>query len=1091
MIDFDNKIDKRDFKKIGIICQNEEFLSVFVNSLKNKNIVVVTNTLFEANNVFESLTNYNKETLFFPTDDFFFEDAFAASPELEITRIETLNKIVKSKNNVVVTNLMGLIRFLPTKDNWNKSEISLNVGDSINKKDLISKLISNGYNYETLVKKTGDLADRGLIIDIFPCLSDNPIRIELWDDIIDSIRTFDVDSQRSYENLDKVTILPISEFISDTKEVERKQKNLIMYEKVSSLIDYMDDCLLIFKDKNQLISSYSHLLENLDTYKKDVNDLSKGKYFHSFDDIKGSKEINYMTIDNISEEKYDFLINYDVKDVTNYKSNFELLNADIKAYLKQNKTIILCVNSKKQVENLSKYINHSVVITNENKIVQGSVNVIEKKINKGFLYENYFVLSEQDLFGQKGNLSTYKSKFKYGTKILDYSKLEIGDYIVHEAHGIGIYRGIVAIESSGIKKDYIHIEYKNNENLYIPVEKIDLISKYSQNEGETPKINSLNGVEWQRTKQKVRNRIKDIAEQLIKTSAERALKEGFSFSKDDQEQFDFEKEFIYEETKDQLIATKEIKKDMESKVPMDRVLCGDVGYGKTEVAFRAIFKAVNSGKQVAYLCPTTLLSNQQYKNAINRFKSFAMNIELLNRFTSKKDVSRIINGLKNGTIDIVFGTHRLLSNDVGFKNLGLLIIDEEQRFGVIHKEKIKEYKLNVDILTLSATPIPRTLQMAMVGLKGLSLIETPPLNRYPVQTYVLEESDHIFKEAIYKELSRKGQIYILYNNVRDIEEKANEISKMVKEAKVVFAHGQMNKDKIENIMIDFINKESDILVCTTIIETGIDIPNVNTLIVLDANRFGLSQLYQIRGRVGRTNKIAYAYLMYNKNKIIGELAKKRLKTIKEFTELGSGLSIALRDLSIRGSGDILGSEQSGFIDSVGIELYTKIINEEVEKLNGNFVEKEEKNEDIPLISVDTHIDDSYQIDETIKIEIHKKINEIDSYEKLVEIKQEIEDRFGKVTDKMLIYMYQEWFEKLARDKGIELVNQNRNSIDLLFHKDKTELLDIKDLYYRTLDISKNFNFSYEYKRLKVSLNTFKLEKHWLYYALEFLIIVDK
>lgn len=634
------------------------------------------------------------------------------------------------------------------------------------------------------------------------------------------------------------------------------------------------------------------------------------------------------------------------------------------------------------------------------------------------------------------------------------------------------------------------VKYKNNENLYIPVEKIDLITKFQEGDGIKPKINTLGGTEWQKTKLRVRSKIKNIAEKLIKISAERKLRDGFAFLKDTEDQLEFEKEFIYEETKDQLVSTKQIKDDMESSSPMDRLLCGDVGYGKTEVAFRAIFKAISNNKQVAYLCPTTLLSKQQYNNALDRFKNYPISIALLNRFTTKKELNKILEGLSKGTIDIVFGTHRLLSKDVKFKSLGLLVIDEEQRFGVVHKEKIKEYKTNIDVLTLSATPIPRTLQMAMVGLRGLSLIETPPINRYPVQTYVLEENNLIIKEAIYKEMSRNGQIYILFNNVEKIEDKVKEIEKLIPEAKVTFAHGKMKKTQIEDIMIDFIDNKYDVLVCTTIIETGIDIPNVNTLIVIDSDRFGLSQLYQIRGRVGRTNKIAYAYFMYDKKKILNETAIKRLKTIKEFTELGSGLSIALRDLSIRGSGDILGSEQSGFIDTVGIDLYTKMINEEVEKIKGTYKEKNSE-EQPPLINIDTHIEDEYVLDENIKIEIHKKINEIDSYEKLLEIKDELEDRFGKVSDKLLLYMYQEWFEKLARDKGIEKVNQNKNSVDLLFTKEKTDTLNINDLYYEAQFINKNFKFSYEYKRLKVTLNTFKLNKHFLYYALEFLNIIDK
>ncbi len=1087
---FNDKIDNTIKNKTSVLCSNDEFLNVYINSINNNNVLVVTNTLYEANKLYDSLVNYNKNALFFPVDDFLLEEAIASSPELMFTRIETINKIINNKNNIVVTNLMGLLRYLPTKEKWINSIINIKVGDTIKKEKLVSDLFSIGYTIDYLVRKTGEIANRGFILDIFPCLEDNPVRIEFWGDKIDSIRRFDIDTQLTTDSIQNIKIYPSSEFISDNKEAIRKQKLLIKYEKVESICDYFDNLVIVYKDYNQIQISHNKLREDILELKESYKEDDETNYIHNLEEIKSNKQIFLMNLDNISATNYDYTIKLDVKDITNYNGNIELFNSDIENYLHFNKTIIISLSSKKLINNIKDYINHNVIITNEFNIVENAINIIENKINNGFIYDKYVLIGENNIFNNKSYVSSYKSKFKYGTKINDINKLNIGDYVVHEAHGIGIYSGIIALEKSGVLKDYLHIKYKNNENLYIPVEKIDLITKYSQNEGVVPKINTLGGTDWQRTKQIVRKKIQDIADKLIKVSAERKAKQGFAFDKDIPEQYEFEKEFIFEETKDQLISTKQIKEDMESPSPMDRLLCGDVGYGKTEVAFRAIFKAIMSGKQVAYLCPTTLLSNQQYNNAINRFKNYPCNIALLNRFTTKKEVKRIIEGIKFGSIDLVFGTHRLLSNDVVFKSLGLLVVDEEQRFGVIHKEKIKEYKNNIDILTLSATPIPRTLQMAMVGLRGLSLIETPPVNRYPVQTYVLEEDEHIIKEAIYRELSRKGQIYILFNSVEKIERKVEEIKTLVKEARVTFAHGRMNKTEIENIMLDFIDQKYDVLVCTTIIETGIDIPNVNTLIIIDSDRFGLSQLYQIRGRVGRTNKIAYAYLMYNKKKLIGELATKRLKTIKEFTELGSGLSIALRDLSIRGSGDILGSEQSGFIDSVGIELYTKMINEEVEKINGNYKETENY-EETPLINIDTHIDDSYVLEEPLKIEIHKKINEINSYEKLIEVKNEIEDRFGKISDKLLLYMYQEWFEKLARDKGIEKINQNKNSIDILFYKDVTEKLEINDLYFKTLNISKQFKFSYEYRRLKVSLDLNKLDKHWLYYALEFLIIIDK
>ena len=534
------------------------------------------------------------------------------------------------------------------------------------------------------------------------------------------------------------------------------------------------------------------------------------------------------------------------------------------------------------------------------------------------------------------------------------------------------------------------------------------------------------------------------------------------------------------------MAINQIKEDMESPHPMDRLLCGDVGYGKTEVAFRAIFKAVMDSKQVLYLCPTTILSNQQYQNALSRFRDFPINIGLLNRFTTLKEKKRIIEGLKDGTIDLVFGTHRLLSDDIKPKDLGLLVIDEEQRFGVTHKEKIKEYKSNVDVLTLTATPIPRTLQMSMIGIRSLSLIETPPVDRYPVQTYVIEESKQIIKDAIYKELSRNGQVFILSNRIDTIEAKVFEIQNLVPEARIVYAHGRLSKEELEDRMIAFINHEYDILICTTIIETGIDIPNVNTLIILDADRFGLSQLYQIRGRVGRSNKIAYAYLMYAGNKMLNDIAIKRLNAIKDFTELGSGFSIATRDLSIRGAGDILGSEQAGFIDTIGIDLYLKLLENEIDRLKGITPKEEELKDEKPLLNVSTHISDNYTEDDNLKIAIHKEINTIDSYEKLEEVKASLTDRFGTLDETVIIYMYEEWFEKLAEKYGIEQVNTTKNSIELVFNKDMTMKIDGEALFEDSFKISPMFRFKMMAERLIVVLDTIKLEKHYIYYLVELL-----
>ena len=734
-----------------------------------------------------------------------------------------------------------------------------------------------------------------------------------------------------------------------------------------------------------------------------------------------------------------------------------------------------------KVEN---YIDN-VVRTDINNIIENKINLVIQKIVKGYEIKNYIVLSPNELFNQIDNKTKYKTNFK---EILDINKLEIGDYVVHSVYGIGKYLGIKTLDKNGLKKDYIQIEYKGSDKLYIPVEKIDLISKYSSKDGVLPKINGLNTGEFQRIKRKAKAKIEEITKELLKLYSARNNIKGFKFLPDSKEQIEFEREFPYAETKDQIKVTEEIKKDMESEKPMDRLLCGDVGYGKTEVAFRAMFKAVLSGKQVLLLCPTTILSNQHYKNAQDRFKNYAINIGLLNRFVTSKQTSEIKEKLKNGKIDILIGTHKALSDSIKFKDLGLLIIDEEQRFGVKHKEKIKEYKNTIDVLTLSATPIPRTLQMSMSGIRGLSLIETPPINRYPVQTYVIPMNNQIIKDAIYKELSRDGQVFILYNNINDMENKKDQIKYLVKDAKIAIVHGKMDKSSIENVMIKFINKEYDILLCTTIIETGIDIPNVNTLIIMDADNYGLSQLYQIRGRVGRSEKIAYCYLMYDGSKILNETATKRLKVIKDFTELGSGFKIAMRDLSIRGAGDFLGKEQSGFIDEVGIDLFMKMLKEEIDKENG--IIKEEVDSQEPLIDVSTAIKDKYVSDNDLKIYIHKRINEIDSYDKINEVKKELEDRFGKIDEDINIYMHEELFEKLARSLNITRINQTKNYIEIYIPKEYNKVINISNLFMKLYEY-KFYRLSSKFNQIVITLDTVTLEKHFIYYLIDLLDIIKE
>ncbi len=639
----------------------------------------------------------------------------------------------------------------------------------------------------------------------------------------------------------------------------------------------------------------------------------------------------------------------------------------------------------------------------------------------------------------------------------------------------------------------VRTQHLDGDKLYIPVEKIEYISKYSSNEGAKPRLNKLGGTEWAKQKARVKGKVKDIARKLLETSAKRKLVKGFAFFADDEDQTLFESKFPYTETKDQLRAINDIKEDMEQPHPMDRLLCGDVGYGKTEVAFRAIFKAIKSGKQVAFLCPTTILSKQHYDNAVVRFDGFGINIRMLNRFVTLKQKEIILDELKSGKVDLIVGTHRLLSHDVIYKDLGLLVVDEEQRFGVTHKEKIKEYKENIDVLTLSATPIPRTLQMSLTGVRGLSLIETPPAYRYPIQTYVLKENDQVIRDAIYKELSRDGQVFVLYNKILDIEDKLVKIKKLVPEAKITYIHGRMTKDQIEKTMESFVDKTYNVLVCTTIIETGIDIENANTLIVLDADHFGLSQLYQIRGRIGRGKVIAYAYLMYQKNKELNDIAVKRLDAIKEFTELGSGYALAMRDLAIRGAGDILGSEQSGFIDTVGYDMYLKILNEEVERLKNNVSIEDDEDKMVnekPLIEVATHISDKYADSEDLKIEIHKKINTIDSYDKFIKVKEELTDRFGSLDDDIIIYMLEELFECNSKKKGIFKVIQTEREISVFITNVVSKRQNGANLLSGLFKINPNFEIKYINNILRISLKTNNLEKHFLHYLVKMLDVIE-
>lgn len=1052
---FSNIIKTYNENNIGLKGMNLGFFSLYLNKLlkeTDNGIIVVTPTIYEANKLYQNFSD-TKDVFLYETDDVLTSLATSKSPELKVEKLNILKESLNNNKKIIITDINGYLKKLPSINDFKNNIIKLKIGTDINLKNIVDNLYEIGYEKETLVTKPGEFGVRGFILDIFPLNEENPIRIEFFGDTIESIRYFEVESQKSLENIDEIEIYSISK----------------TSEKYSSLYEYLNNPLVIFKDYSQIKISYERIMN-------DIFELNIENPLYDINDI-GEKKINYYfdLDDDTSLAKK--VVNFNIKNVEKFNSNIEIINKYLEESLKFNKTVIICLSTI-NVNNFIEILNIPYLLTDIVNIKENNINIVKYDLKEGFILDNYIFISEYELYNKKKETKRRKFNFNFATRIKDLNKLEIGDYVVHDSHGIGVYNGIKTLSKNNMLQDYIEVLYADNDKLYIPASKIELISKYTGKEGYAPKINSLNSVAWEKTKQRVKEKIRYEASRLLKVQAERSLKKGFPFSKDSEMQTLFENEFIYELTQDQIKAINEIKKDMESDLPMDRILCGDVGYGKTEVAFRAAFKAIYDSKQVLYLCPTTLLSKQQYESALERFKNYPVKIGLLNRFTSKKEEIKILKELEEGNIDFVIGTHRLLSDDIKPKDLGLLIIDEEQRFGVAHKEKLKEFKSNIDILTLTATPIPRTMQMAMVGLRNLSLIETPPKNRHAVLTYVLEENNKIIKDIIYKEMSREGQVFILYNKVETIERKVKELQLLVPDARIIYAHGKLPKNELEDIMNKFINKEYDCLVCTTIIETGIDIPNANSLIIYDASNFGLSQLYQIRGRVGRSERTAYAYLMYNKNKTLTETAIKRLKVIKEFTELGSGFNIAARDLSIRGAGDILGAEQAGFIDAVGIELYMKMLNNEIKILKGEKIE-EEKIKQTPLIEVNNHIDNNYVSEEELKLTIHKMINNITNIDSYNDIKKELEDRFGRLDNNMIIYMNEELFESYLRNLEGKILINNDLFIEIVFSKEISEKIDYEDLIVTSLNISKDIIFSYKDNKLHIKLKKYNKDKSYI------------
>lgn len=1015
---------------------NQFILYTFFSS--GKNIMLVFPTLNEATEKFNNLKSYLDDVYLFPEDDIISKSAIAASPELLYMRINLLNKINDNKQKIVIVHLNSYIKKMSNIQAYRDKTIHLKKNKIVNREKLIKDLTENGYKRESMVYNTSDFSVRGFVIDVYPVGEENPVRIELFDDVVEKIKYFDPITQKTMKELDEVSILSLNENYNDSE---------------SSIKDYLENKIVMYHNFNQI-----KLQEKM--LKPQMEYLNISSSVFKLNELLTKDDIYLNTINNKNKD-----INIFAKNIEYYNSNKSMFIDDI---IKNNGTLY---SSNKN------FINEILHLNNK-------IKTVNKNLNKGFVYKNKYYYSENDLYG---NNKTQKIKYKenIGKNIISLDNLQIGDYVVHRKNGIGIYKGITTIEKNKLKKDYILIQYKGNDKLYLPVEDISKLYKYVSKEGMKPTINKLNSIEWTKTKLRIREKIKNITQDLLKIYKEREKAIIKPFSKDDENQIIFENEFEYEETPDQIKAINEIKKDLEKPRPMERLLCGDVGYGKTEVIFRAMFKAVENNYQVAYLCPTTILSYQQYESAKERFRNFAINIDIINRHYTNKQVQAKIKKLKEGKTDIIFGTHRLLSKDVEYNNLGLLVIDEEHRFGVEQKEKIKKIKSNVHVLSVSATPIPRSLQMSLVGIRDLSLIESAPQNRYPVQTYVIEYNEMLIREVILKEISRKGQAFILYNNVMNMINLVNKYKRIIPEAKICYAHGKMTKKEMQDIIYDFTNKKYDVLVSTTIIENGIDIPNANTIIVIDSDRFGLSQLYQIRGRVGRSDKIAYAYLMYKKEKILTLTAKKRLEAIKEFTELGSGYKISMRDLAIRGAGDLLGKEQAGFIDSVGVNMYLDLIKEEVEGTKEEDIDSPKE----VMLNVPTHIGNEYTDDSDVVIELHKKINAISSKTELNSVLEEIKDRFGITNQELQLYAHEKYIEKLVILDNVKISENDNKKIVLRLLKSSYKDISIEELFIKTINISGKFNFLYKNDSIYITLLKTTLEKNYLYYIEELLELI--
>ncbi|WP_250675106.1 transcription-repair coupling factor [Paraclostridium ghonii] len=1073
--------NKRGLLINGLLQPQKSNIAYSIFSDLKRQILYIANTDLEAKKVYEDLCFYMKDKVeYLSSQDIYFYHLDAKDRNEEAKKLKVLLKMINRENMITVTSAEAILRKYIPKDILKKNIFTYKIGDVIDIDELSKKLVSLGYERVSKIEGFGQFSVRGGIIDIFSLEYDIPIRIELFDDEIESIRTFDVFTQKSIKKIKKCTITPSREFIypdNIDETVERIKKdtnkstdsdvyksidniaNKNYFEGVENYIEYMyeEENKSIFtylkEDAIVFVNDLSRLKERCENYITEFKENYKlnlerglalreqGKLLYHYSDLEYLIEdkkliLNMLLTKDVKDFSIGSIVNFESREIPMFNGKIDILAEELNKLKYNGHKIVLATNTYDRAKKLNKELlnlgTESVLSRKRDIEVHSSqIVIVVGNITSGFQYKSikFDVITDKEMIGSNKRAKTSKTKkVNKGQKIETFLDLNIGDYVVHENSGVGRYVGIDQLSVNGVKKDYMRVVYQGGDNLYVPIDQMDKIQKFIGSNTEKIKLNKLGSSEWSKAKAKVKKEIEDMTKDLVELYAKREKIKGYKFSKDTLWQSEFETLFPYQETDDQIKSIEETKKDMESKKVMDRLICGDVGYGKTEVAIRAIFKACMDQKQVAVLVPTTILAQQHYNTFRARFENYPIRVEVLSRFKTPKEQKQIIEDARKGLVDVIIGTHRIISKDIELPNLGLVVIDEEQRFGVKHKESLKKIKSTVDVLTLSATPIPRTLHMSLSGIRDMSVIEEPPQERYPVITYVVEGKESIIQDEIEREIARDGQVFFVYNRVERIDEMASMIQRLVPDAKIAVAHGRMTGKELENIIIGFLNKEYNVLVCTTIIETGMDISNANTMIVYDADKMGLAQLYQLRGRVGRSNRQGYAYFMYEKDKVLSEIAEKRLKAIKEFTEFGSGFKIAMRDLEIRGAGNILGPQQHGHMAVIGYDLYVKMLNDAIRKVKGEIVEEIDVEIDLP---VNAYIPDSYIEDEIIKIEMYKKIASVENEEDLNDVKEELEDRFSDIPKSVSTLMSIAYMKTLCKKLGIEKVKMIKDEIILL------------------------------------------------------------